>query len=370
MKVLLNDCLFSHAVQRGVSRYFRKITDGMIAHFGSDTIVCSSEKRDYRTAKYFRKIPIGFRGSYRLGLPKVNEWLVERVIQCEQPAVLFSPYFGKVYEGIPHVFTVYDMIFEMFPEYYGGNEYKWLIDQKRKCLEDATLLFAISHSAARDIVACYPHIDASKIIVTHLGVDEFFFQPNPDKAVRPGKPYFLFVGNRNLYKNFMRLLTAYAQSGLVSQLDLQVISPIGGGFTNEETQAIKRYGIEDNVLLEVGVSELELRKRYAGAVACVYPSEYEGFGLPILEAMASGTVVATSNQSSMPEIGDQAAFYFDPRDVNSIAACLNQVSGLVSNERAERIALGVLHARTFTWARCQQQTLNAFLKLENSKILC
>ena len=99
---------------------------------------------------------------------------------------------------------------------------------------------------------------------------------------------------------------------------------------------------------------------YAAADALLMPSQYEGFGLPILEAMASGTLVATSNTASMPEVGGDIAFYFDPYDTESIAEGLRRIATLSDDERARRIDQGVTRAHTFTWTRCQEQTIEVF----------
>jgi glycosyltransferase involved in cell wall biosynthesis len=177
------------------------------------------------------------------------------------------------------------------------------------------------------------------------------------------KPFFLYVGNRRAYKNFSRLLIAYGQSGLAKEFDLRIISPTNTDFSDEEIAYIERYRLRDSLQLMAAVSEHTLRESYAGAAAFVYPSEYEGFGLPVLEAMASGTIVATSNVASMPEVGGEAAFYFDPCNSESIADCLIKVTSLSREQRAERIALGAVQARTFTWERCQQQTVDVFRTL-------
>jgi glycosyltransferase involved in cell wall biosynthesis len=169
------------------------------------------------------------------------------------------------------------------------------------------------------------------------------------------------VGHRKLHKNFGRLLTAYHRSGLAKDFDLRVVSP--GGFEPEESRQIHDLHLEGSVGFYPAVGDTALREQYSQATALVYPSEYEGFGLPILEAMASGVLVATSNAASMPEVGGGAAIYFDPCDPESIAEGLRQVACLPAEQRAERIEQGIARARTFTWARCQRQTLQALRRL-------
>src|SRR5262249_26644901 len=159
------------------------------------------------------------------------------------------------------------------------------------------------------------------IIVTPLGVDPFFFEPSERKSQNNAKPFLLYVGNRQVYKNFLRLLIAFGQSGLAREFDLRLISPRGGGLSPQEVAFIEQYRLQDSVQLMTAVSDRVLHESYAGATVFVYPSEYEGFGLPVLEAMASGTLVALSDVSSLPEVGGDVGFYFDPQSIDSIADC-------------------------------------------------
>ena len=181
------------------------------------------------------------------------------------------------------------------------------------------------------------------------------------------KPYFLFIGARHGYKNFIRLVEAFGQSGLAKDFNLRVVSPNPSDkFNTEEMALLRRYNLENSVDLRLSISEIDLRESYSSSTALVYPSEYEGFGLPILEAMATGTLVAAGNVASIPEIAEDLALYFDPRSIDSIKNALLHIATMPETERLSRISRGIAHANKFTWKRCQLQTAEAISRLLHS----
>jgi glycosyltransferase involved in cell wall biosynthesis len=118
--------------------------------------------------------------------------------------------------------------------------------------------------------------------------------------------------------------------------------------------------LENAVHLSAELTDAKLRDAYAGAVALACPSEYEGFGLPVLEALAAGTLVAAARAGSLPEVGGTAVSYFDPIRAESIAEALREVTGLGRAERETRIQQGRAHARGFSWTRHQERTVSVF----------
>jgi glycosyltransferase involved in cell wall biosynthesis len=359
--IFIYDNLFFRRKLGGVDRYFRHICDALIDQFGEQASFFSSQSRQYGQARHLPAIPTNFRGSRQLGIPQINNLLANWTIKKMHPSVFYSPYYGSVKTEAAQVFTVYDMIHELFlPR---TRKHLIFIDEKKRCLEQASLLLSISKSTGRDIIAYYPQVNPSKIVTTWLGVDEFFFEV-PLIPDRRQKPYFLYVGARRGYKNFQRTLQAYGQSGLGKEFDFRVISPGRSDiFTEEELSLLSRYNLEGYVNLQLAVSDSELRAIYSGAVALVYPSEYEGFGLPVLEAMAAGTVVVASFTASIPEIAGNKAIYFDPKSIDSIIETLKVAAAMPEAERLSRISQGIDLAHKFTWARCQQETVEAILRL-------
>jgi glycosyltransferase involved in cell wall biosynthesis len=299
-----------------------------------------------------------FPGSRWLG---VHDRWAARVARQVGAGLFYSPYYGRAQPGIPEVFTVYDMIHELFPQHFppSAPAYRGLIAEKTACFARAAALIAISERTRQDVLELHPGLDPARITVAPLGVDDVFFEGEPARAPA-GRPYILFVGQRKGYKNFARLAEGFALSGLGAHMELRVLSPEARPFTPGESDRLRELGLHGSVVLSPELTDAALREAYAGAVALAYPSEYEGFGLPVLEAMAAGTLVAASQAGSLPEVGGRAASYFDPRRPESIAQTLREVAGLARDERAARVRLGQAHARAFSWARCQQHTMAVF----------
>lgn len=342
-------------MQGGVKRFFRHLTDGVVARFGERAIIYSPERRDYGRARFIRAP----------GLPgRVHDVSASLATAVCRPSVVLTAYYGTAFGPGRRVYVAYDMIHELLPHYFDAPATPYerrFGSEKRRCLLGAALIIAISHSTARDVAAVYPEADPARIVVAHLGVDASFFGEHPWPGAPPARPYLLYVGQRSAYKNFRRLLEAFGEAGLAARYDLRVISSEWGGFTADEQALIARYGLERAVHLRPHVSDPELAAHYQHAAALVYPSEYEGFGLPIIEAMAAGTLVLTADRSSMPEAGGDVALYFDPASVADLAAGLREVVGLPAEERARRIKAGMARAREFSWQRFHR-TVNAALE--------
>jgi glycosyltransferase involved in cell wall biosynthesis len=363
-RILLHDTVPARKTIGGVARVFQQIAAGIIEHFGDRAVVYSPMAEGWGDATVIKSMPRFFptRSAKWLGfnavMSRLGGHLAAAAARRAEVDVIYSPFYGWLPTGIPQIFMVHDFIYERLPKYFEERRvYRTdaVLEDKRRCLLGGCALVAVSHNTKRDILELYPNVSPQKIHVIHHGVDEVFFQ-KPGALPAP-TPYFLFVGNRGLYKNFGRLLEAYAQSGLADEFDLLCVSPSGHGFSPEEHGRIRRHGIDGRVKLIVGADEQQLCSAYAHSVALIYPSEYEGFGLPVLEALASGTLVLASNSSSLPEVGGAAPRYFDCQDVNSIASSLRWAASLTEGQRAARILQGVNHAKTFTWRRAREHTL-------------
>jgi glycosyltransferase involved in cell wall biosynthesis len=251
----------------------------------------------------------------------------------------FDPYFLEHLGGRPFVLTVYDLAHDVFPALFSPRDETAAC--RRLLAGRAVRVVAISESTKRDVVARLG-VDPERVDVVPLG----FAWTAPVVALPPlPERYLLYTGTRHAYKNWGRLVEAVAPL-LLDGGDLHLVCT-GHPFTAEERALLARLRVEGRVL-HVPAGEGALRALYGGAAAFVFPSLYEGFGIPVLEAFAEGCPAALARTSSLPEVGGDAALYFDPEDVGAIRAAVARLLGDAAL-RADLVARGRERVRRFTW---------------------
>lgn len=256
------------------------------------------------------------------------------------------------YPGVPKVMTVHDMI----PELLEKNRRRLdVLTMKRRYVAKVDHIICVSESTKSDLLRVYGDVE-TPISVVHHGVDAVF---RPDVPPIPGFPeqYVVFVGNRTGYKDAAVLLRAFAT--LRGEFpELQVVFVGGGPFSGREIRAMDALGLA-GLVRQVSLSESQMPSAYAQARMCVFSSQYEGFGLPALEAMACGTPLILANCSSLPEVGGDAARYFPPGDGNYLADEMRLV--LTDDMERERLrTLGLARAREFSWQRSAKATADVY----------
>lgn len=258
----------------------------------------------------------------------------------------------KDHPGARRVCTVHDMIPELFPDMFPlGNPHR----DKRRFTEECDAILCVSENTKRDLLTIYGRLD-KPVIVTHLGVDGRFFArqsgPPPTRT-----PYFLFVGARKGYKNFK--LLGQALSLLANDLvDVNVVCIGGGEFTRSEIGLLRELGIASRVH-QFSPSDPELATFYGHATALCFPSRYEGFGLPLVEAFASGCPVVIANTPCLVEISGGAASVVDPGNPDELADSLLRV--LQDSSHRKSLAVdGRQRARDFTWEATAKKTVSAY----------
>ncbi|WP_417447434.1 glycosyltransferase family 4 protein [Kangiella sp.] len=244
------------------------------------------------------------------------------------------------------IITIHDLMHINFPEYAGLKNkiyYEYLV--KPVC-EKSPLIFTVSEYTKNEIVQ-WCGVDPEKIVVVYNGVDDkYHVNVKPYKHVRP---YLFYVGDKKMHKNIYRLLSAYKKSDAMNSHDLI----LSGSENDEIIKWVNELDIAQKVKFSGFIPENDLPGYYKGATALVFPSLYEGFGLPIIEAMAVGTPVLTSNVTSMPEIAGNAAWLVDPKDISDIS---NGINVLVTENsvRSKLIEKGLERATMFNWERSRE----------------
>jgi glycosyltransferase involved in cell wall biosynthesis len=283
---------------------------------------------------------------------------VERAMVARwRPSVYHLTYFPRRTDRppAPVAVTVLDMIHERYPDQFPPEDRT--SDRKRHWVGAADLVFTISRRTKDDLVSMFS-VPEHKVVVVHPGVGRLAGAGTLDR--RRFGDYLLYVGERGIgYKNFDGLVHAMAASQVARSCRLVCFG--GRPMTAEERGLLERHGMAERTFLVNG-GDAELADLYAGARALVYPSKYEGFGFPPVEAMAAGCPVACARAGSLPEVVGDAALLFDPEDVDDIAGALDRVvadDGL----RSRLVDAGTARAAQFTWERAGQEAVDGYRRL-------
>ena len=253
------------------------------------------------------------------------------------------------------VVTHHDCTHERYPELFKNAQ--MVVENKRRLYRAADAIVCVSESSRSDLIH-YHGIDVSKTHVVHHGFTKFKVDQAIENDCLPAtRPYILFVGNRSTYKNFQILLKAYQMSGLPADYELLAVG--GGEFSQAELSAVAELNLRDRVRLIPRATDRLLAEAYRRASVFVYPSLYEGFGFPPLEAMSLGCPVVASSTSSLPEICGNAAIYFNPEDVAELSATLQSILVDQPLQTAVR-ERGYTQVRLYDWRLAAEKTLKIY----------
>jgi glycosyltransferase involved in cell wall biosynthesis len=256
----------------------------------------------------------------------------------------------------PLVATVFDMIPERFSKVLDvtGAE----AAAKKVMIEAADILICISENTKAELQTRY-RIPDGRIVVTPLAAD-LSIDMSYGKEPVPNSPYLLFIGNRGIYKNFARTLLAFQK--VTQSWPHLTLCLIGQELHDSEIELVHALKLEDRIKEMGFISDEHLARLYRCSEALVYPSLQEGFGIPPLEAMACGTVVITSNRSSLPEVVGDTAIMIEPESVDEIAEAMLSLRDLGA-DREKFIQGGLERARCFNWDKTVEKTLEAYRSL-------
>ncbi len=357
----------------GISRYFCELANAILLKHEELRIFAPMYRNTYLPSVQRSKVEGFWVKDYppymaSLCTNLVGRWASSKIKRWH-PDVLHETYYDAVPLGtnkIPVVLSVFDMIGELnlMGDMHQVADIK--NSPKYRAVKRADHIICISKSTQRDLVEVFD-VPLSKTSVIYLGGDALHSTvsaclsgidpPSTDsvKHKKNSKPYLLYVGLRASYKNFVSLLGAYAKSARLSK-DFDLISFGAEPFSEGERAEIARLGLSQPQVRYVHGDDNVLIDLYRHASGFVYPSIYEGFGLPPLEAMGQGCPVISSNTSSMPEVIGDAAEYFDPHNIDDMMYAIEQV--VYSPSRAEDlVGKGRVRAKAFSWDRCAAETL-------------
>ncbi|MBD1849826.1 glycosyltransferase family 1 protein [Leptolyngbya sp. ST-U4] len=368
MKILYDGQIFSASRNRGINRYF----NNLIQHLSSElspAIITNSISNNYPTHPNLKLHCC--RG--RQILPqKVYDWYEKAYFRAVALLGQFDVVHPTHYVSIarcalssyqsrlnyPVVLTIHDLLPELFPDQLDrlGDERFF----KREAIEVAQVIICVSENTKKDLIE-YFSIPEEKVTVTHLASNINTSHSYGSEPV-PSSPYYLYVGGREYHKNFDRCLQAFAHAASV-QPDLYLCFA-GAPFNQNERRLIAELGLEQRILHYEYPHDNHLAKLYRCSIGLVYPSLYEGFGIPPLEAMSCGTVAISSNTSSIPEVVGDAGIIVDPESVHDLAEAL---LWLLDHpiERDKLIYKGCERAKLFSWQKTANKTMEVYYSIAN-----
>jgi glycosyltransferase involved in cell wall biosynthesis len=360
MRILYDHQAFTGSIFGGVPRYFADLMGNLLSHGHSINLSTKFSNNIYlQNQQYFKGRPYQYFLGYRwtcTTLSHLNRLgaavsLARKEFDVFHPT-FYNPYFLDFIGRKPFVITYHDAIKDKFGQQYGHLD-NVSIETKQTLLNKAAKVIAVSENTKNDLVEVFD-INPDKIVVIHHATNFQDVAPEPVTDL-PDK-YLLYVGGRNDYKQFIPFIEATAE--LLKNEDTSLVCAGGAAFTTEESQKINSLGLNKLVSQRI-VNDGELKTLYQNALAFVYPSKYEGFGIPILEAFASNCPTVLSNSSCFPEVAQDAALYFDPESKESIRATVQQVV-TASAARESLIKKGRKRFADFSIEKMTQQTLAVY----------
>lgn len=365
MKVVYDAQIFAEQEFGGISRYYCALATQISRLPDSEARIVAPLYINKYVKELDRETVVG---CYVQRVPKtgrvikaLSSTFFNAVAGWVKPDIVHETYYAErpTYRGrVPHVLTVYDMIHERCADSFAANDA--VARLKEYAVQRADHIFCISENTRRDLLDIH-RLPEDRVTVTYLGYDTLPSNGPPAADLVGTVPYILYVGGRHGYKNFEGLVRAFAASAWLMG-NFRIICFGAGAFTDRERETFIELGLSAGHVAHIGGGDERLAALYKSAAAFIYPSKYEGFGIPPLEAMSLDCPVICSNASSIPEVVGAAGEYFDPLDIESIRASVERV--LQSAERREALVnLGRTRCQLFSWERCAQETMDVYRRL-------
>ncbi|MGB7892069.1 MAG: methyltransferase domain-containing protein, partial [Microcoleus sp.] len=348
---ILIDGVFFQMYQTGIARVWRSLLEEWAENgFAKDIIVLDRVGTSPKVPGIrYCTVP-----AYDYSKTEADREMLQQICDEEGADLFISTYYTTPL-STPSVFMAYDMI----PEVLGANFNEPMWQEKHYAIRHASAYISISENTARDLIEFFPDISSELVRVAHCGVSSIFSPASKEDINRfqtkygISKPYFISVGGGSDYKNIRLFFQAFSQ--LVSKQGFEIVCTGSGVLLEEEFRAYT----SGTVIHKLQLNDEELRLAYSGALALVYPSKYEGFGLPILEAITCGCPVITCPNSSLPEVAGEAALYVKDDDADGLANALCEVQK--PKIRSSLIAAGLEQAKNFSWSKMAKTISSALM---------
>lgn len=365
MKILFDNEIFLIQKYGGASRYFYELISRLtkkdidisvymgrfINEYGLEN--CRENFKEF-FGKKIKHIP-----KTKLISIKLQQPLFQKFATKTEFDILHQTYFADLKLNKKHkrVITVHDFTHERLSENFSRLDKT--AELKKKAIENSDGIICVSESTKKDLIERYEV--KNKIVKVIYHGNSLQYEITEEPIIK--EPYLLYVGDRRSYKNFGVMIKLFEINQLL-KMDFKVICCGGGAFTKSEMKEINSKGLENN-FIQIEARDKKIANLYKHAKAFIYPSKYEGFGIPVIEAMFNGCPVIASNVSSLPEVGGDSALYFNPDSVEDLDDKINFLL-FTEGKRKKFIQKGKEREKYFSWDKCAEETFQFYKEVNEN----
>lgn len=361
MKILYDNSIFFKQSYGGISKYFIKLFNSLnkkdeVNFLISHGIHKNEYLKSFHSKSYFfKKYPLLCEKIFS----RLNNYNLKKNNLIFKPDIIHYTYYGpQISKKCKSILTVYDLTHEKFYKKYGFK--KPYFNYRKKIFDHVDAIISISENTKKDLIDIYK-INESKINTIYLGIDNNLGKSTNLSSSKNQNPYMLYVGNRSKHKNFISVIKAYAKSKKINN-NFEFLCFGGGNFNSYEKSLFSELNVSNKVK-QVSGDDFSLNESYKNASLLVYPTLYEGFGLPPMEAIQNGCPVLISNVESLKEIYGDSVIYTD--DPLNIEEWIQNIEIILFQKKIteEFLIKGKKRIELFSWNKCADQTKNLYQKL-------